>query len=253
MNWALVVEDEPRLRDELVAELGTFAALLPALAEIAPAGSVEEALLVCRSRGDPALAFLDIQLPHSSGLQLAATLAADRTQVVLVTAYAAHALDAFAFGVSDYLLKPVQRPRLAACLEPAVGVEPVRTAAAPTEYLKWLAATTGRKIHLIALDDVIYLQSDQKYTRAVSRSRSDESSRLAQGLAQLLEEPLKTLLPRLNPDHFRQVHRGAVVNLREVLLVERDDSGGGLVRFRSISDEVRISAPFMRELRAFLE
>jgi DNA-binding LytR/AlgR family response regulator len=51
---------------------------------------------------------------------------------------------------------------------------------------------------------------------------------------------------------FRQVHRSAAINLGEVLLVEREEGGTGLVKFRNHSDTVRISAPYLRELRMFL-
>ena len=111
----------------------------------------------------------------------------------------------------------------------------------PDVYMRWLAASTGRRTRLIAVQEVIFLQSDNKYTRVVSREGEH-----------LLEEAIRTVLPRLDPAEFRQIHRSTVVNLREVLLVERDESGGGQLHFRDRPDVLRVSAPFMRTFKAFL-
>jgi DNA-binding LytR/AlgR family response regulator len=267
-DWVLVVEDETRLRDEFVAQLSThFADFTSQFAAIKTAATVEEALVLCRD-GDPAVAFIDIRLPGTSGLKLAQLLGR-QTLVVMVTAHEEHALEAFTHGAADYLLKPATQARLATCVErlnvrlserisdrisdrlnqqpqPRTLTDLQVNAAqqpgdAPTGYLQWLAASAGRKTYLIAIEDVIYLKSDNKYTRVVCKDREH-----------LIEEPLKAIVPRLDPNHFRQVHRSAAVNLREVLLVERDDSGAGDVKFRNHTEVLRISAPYMRELKMFL-
>lgn len=249
-EWILVVEDEPRLRDAL-AEL--LARMATDFGHVRTAGSAEEALALCRE-GFPALAFLDIRMPGMSGLQLADVIA-DDTRVVFVTAHQEHAVQAFAQGAVDYLLKPVSPERLQACLDrlrkrdraAIAGLrDALRVLAAPPPQptpapLRWLTASSGRRTHLIDVDDIVYLKSDAKYTRLVCRDSQH-----------LVEESLKGIVARLDPEQFRQVHRSAAVNLREVLLVERDDDGTGVVRFRNHPDPVRISAPYLRELRMFL-
>ena len=94
---------------------------------------------------------------------------------------------------------------------------------------------------MIAVDEIIYLQSDNKYTRVVCHDGEH-----------LIEESLKSLLPRLNQSDFCQIHRSIAVNLREVLLVERDETGGGVLRLRSRPDALRISAAFLQEFKRFL-
>ena len=96
-------------------------------------------------------------------------------------------------------------------------------------------------MHLVAVDDIIYLQSDNKYTRIVSRDAE-----------YLMEESIKTLLQRLNAAVFLQVHRATIVNLCEVLLVERDETGAGLIQLRHHKDVLRISASFLKAFKAFL-
>jgi DNA-binding LytR/AlgR family response regulator len=246
-DWILVVEDEPRLREELA---GLLARMAPDFGPVTAAASAEEALALCRD-GFPSVAFLDIRLPGMSGLDLAETIA-DDTRVVFVTAHQDFAVDAFAQGAVDYLLKPVSGERVQACIDrlrrrdrSAAGElqKFLRAVSAPPApaHLRWLTASAGRRTYLIEVDDIVYLKSDTKYTRLVCRDSQH-----------LIEESLKKILARLDPEQFRQVHRSAVVNLREVLLVERDDTGTGLVKFRNHLDEVRISAPYLRELRMFL-
>ncbi len=254
-GWVLVVEDEPRLRDELVALLATLA---PDFGEIRAFGSAEEALLACQegaAHAAPHCAFVDINLPGQSGLELAQALP-DETRVVFVTAYDAFAIPAFDRGAVDYMLKPLSSERLQRSIDrlrnritlPSGDLQPVlrdlpqlQPKLQPVAYLRWLAASAGRRTQLVAVDDVVFLQSDNKYTRVVSRNGEH-----------LIEESLKTLLQKLDPAVFLQVHRSTVVNLREVLMVERDESGAGLIQLRNNPDVLRISAPFLRAFKAFL-
>ena len=246
--WVLLVEDEDRLRDELASLLSELA---PDLGAVRCAATAEEAQALCQTRCAPAVAFVDIHLPGLSGLALVQTLPAE-TRVVFVTAYDRYALDAFERGAVDYLLKPVAAERLQRCVvrlrsRAVPAAHEVRqilsslSAMRPTEHVKWLSASSGRRTRLIAVDEIIFLQSDTKYTRVVSRDGEH-----------LMEESLKSLLPRLDPTNFCQVHRSTAVNLREVLLVERDESGGGVLHLRSRPDRLRISAPFLREFKKFL-
>ena len=248
-EWILVVEDEPRLREAL-AEL--LARMASDFGEVVVAASGEDAPALCRD-GSPSVAFLDIRLPGMSGMQLPEVIA-DETRIVFVTAHQEFAVDAFDQGAVDYLLKPVTAERLQACLDrlrrrdrAAAGElqKFLRAFSAPSQpaYLRWLTASAGRRTYLIEVDDIVYLKSDSKYTRLVCRDSQH-----------LIEESLKKIVGRLDPERFRQVHRSTVVNLREVLLVERDDAatGTGLVKFRNHPEVVRISAPYLRELRMFL-
>ena len=73
------------------------------------------------------------------------------------------------------------------------------------EPLTWLTASSGRETKLVLVDDVAYFQADQKYTTVVT----------ADGEA-LLRTSLRELLPRLDPAHFKQIHRSTIVNLRSI-------------------------------------
>jgi DNA-binding LytR/AlgR family response regulator len=204
----------------------------------------------------PELAFLDIRMPGLSGLEVAAALAehSPRTQVVFVTAYEQHALDAFDRGAVDYLLKPVSRERLAETMRRVKsrmgqgGPDPQLLAAllqqlghsAPGQAppLAWITASRGTDTRLIMVEDVVYFQSDTKYTVVMT----------ADGEA-LLRTPLRDLLGVLDQALFRQVHRSTIVNMRAIASVARDESGRGLIRLKNRPETLTVSQPFMTLFR----
>ena len=118
MPRALIAEDEPLLAAGLVAEL---AGQWPELQIVATVGDGATALERTLALA-PELCFLDIRMPEMSGLEVAAALAEDWPAdkpfplLVFVTAYDQHALAAFERQAVDYLVKPVQPERLAACV-----------------------------------------------------------------------------------------------------------------------------------------
>lgn len=248
-SWtALLVEDEPRLREALAAQLRASSIPWKAILE-AEDGPGALAVL---ATAPPDVAFLDIRLPGMSGLELARHLP-PATRLVFVTAFDAHAIEAFEAGAVDYLLKPVQPARLALTLDRlrARGPAPVDVAAlmealgtAPAalskgfEPLQWITASSGKRLHWIAVEDVLYFQADQKLTRVVCRDG-----------AYLIEPALKELAQRLDPARFQQVHRSVLVNLRAVAWVEKRDGGGGLLHLKGHEAQLPVSAPFLKALR----
>ena len=248
VRTCIVAEDESLLRHSLVAELRRAWPTLQVVAECEDGASAVEAL----AEHTPDVAFLDIRMPGLTGLEVAAVAAeaSPRTQIVFVTAYDQYAIDAFERGAIDYLLKPVKPERLDATvarlqardLQPdaaalaallgKLGALPAQ-AGAP-EPLTWLTASAGRETRLILVDDVAYFQADQKYTTVVT----------ADGEA-LLRTSLRELLPRLDPNTFKQIHRSTIVNLKAIAGIVRDDSGRGTVRLRQRSETLTVSQPFM--------
>ena len=248
VRTCIVAEDESLLRHSLVSELRRAWPTLQVVAECEDGASAVEAL----AEHTPDVAFLDIRMPGLTGLEVAAVAAeaSPRTQIVFVTAYDQYAIDAFERGAIDYLLKPVKPERLDATvarlqardLQPdaaalaallgKLGALPAQ-AGAP-EPLTWLTASAGRETRLILVDDVAYFQADQKYTTVVT----------ADGEA-LLRTSLRELLPRLDPNTFKQIHRSTIVNLKAIAGIVRDDSGRGTVRLRQRSETLTVSQPFM--------
>lgn len=237
---ALIAEDEPVLAEALQTEL---AALWPELtiAEIAHDGASALAGLLARQ---PDIAFLDIRMPGMSGVEVAEAMLEDWPDggrpppaIVFVTAYDAHAVDAFELHATDYLLKPVSRDRLertVARLRRHLNTAPDHDASLedlgrrlgpllaqlqpsrhppPQPPLRQITAAVGNSVRLITVDDVVYLQATDKYVNVVTATSEA-----------LVRVSLNSLMARLDT-RFAQIHRGTVVNLDQVASAERDENG----------------------------
>jgi DNA-binding LytR/AlgR family response regulator len=243
---ALIAEDEELMRARLREALATA---WPELSIVAEAADGETAL-ECFAAHSPSVAFLDIRMPGKSGLDVAAEIGS-RCHVVFISAYDQYALAAFEAGAADYLLKPVEAERLALTVERVKRklettpadlsglLAQLRSAVAPAgARLKWIKAAVGRQVKLIAVADVLYFQSDTKYTRVV----------LA-GSEALIRMPLKDLLAELDPERFWQVHRGTIVNVDAVSGVVREDAEKQFVMLKGRNERLPISRQFFHLFR----
>jgi DNA-binding LytR/AlgR family response regulator len=241
---AILAEDEPLLRDELREAL---AALWPELKILAETGDGVSTLRAIQAQ-KPDVVFLDINMPQLNGLEVAKAVR-DTTTVVFLTAYNEHALEAFELGAVDYLVKPLQRGRLLTTIgrlqargasdRKAVPEAVFEMIAAKPErkYLRWIQASVGASLRLITIDEVHYFQSDAKYTRVVT-GHSEA----------LIRRPIKELVDELNPDDFLQVSRGAIVNLRRIESIYRDD-GHMEIRLKDSGIKLAVSVGFQAAFR----
>jgi DNA-binding LytR/AlgR family response regulator len=244
MPTAILAEDEELLRAQLRARVGEA---WPELRIVAQAGNGAEALALFEAH-TPDVMFLDIRMPEKSGLDVAHALAG-RCHIVFVTAYDEYAVAAFELGAVDYVLKPVTAERIAKVVErlrQRIGTPPAdlgallaRLAAREGSTLKWIRASLGSAMKLIAIDDVIYFQAEDKYTKVVT----------ADGDA-LIKKPIKELFEELDPDAFWQIHRGTIVNLRAVLRVERDMRDQPLILLKDRPERLTVSRTFASRFKA---
>jgi DNA-binding LytR/AlgR family response regulator len=244
---ALIADDEPHLSRDLTTRLAT---LWPELEILPPAANGLEALRAIDDEA-PQVAFLDIRMPGLSGLEVAERIG-KLAHVVFVTAYDQYAVDAFDAGAVDYLLKPVQADRLekaVARIREKLGAGPadlrellrhLKGALPDTrqEKLKWLKASVGRQIRVIDVDEVLFFQSDAKYTRVVLREYEA-----------LVRIPLKDLLSGLDPERFWQIHRGTVVNANAIAAAERIDAERMQVLVRGCAEKLPVSRSFVHLFR----
>jgi DNA-binding LytR/AlgR family response regulator len=243
---AVLVEDETLLRHQLEEML---AVAWPGLVIAASVGDGAQGLAAVE-RERPDVLFLDVEMPEMSGLEVARR-ASGRAQVVFVTAYSQYAIAAFEAGAIDYLLKPIDLQRLAtACerLKSRLGSTPpaldqvlaqlVARVAPVRQYLRWITASRGAQVRLITVEEILYFQSDTKYTR-VAVADSDA----------LIQTPLKDLLDQLDPEEFWQIHRSTIVRARAIDHVSRDGSGHVLLRLKGRDETLRVSQPFAFRFR----
>jgi len=188
--------------------------------------------------------FLDIQMPGASGQEVARA-AAGRCHIVFVTAFDQHAVEAFEQGAVDYVLKPVVPARLFStvtrlrerihngpiareAVEEVIGQLGGPSVARPA--LRWINASVGQNLRVITVDEVLYFQADNKYTRVVT----------GQGEA-LIRKPLKELVDELDPQQFWQIHRSTLVNASAIDRIARDMRGRMLVHVKGRSDTLLVS------------
>jgi DNA-binding LytR/AlgR family response regulator len=217
---AVIADDEPLLRAQLKARLGKLWPELAVVHEMADGRDVDQVL----AAHAPRLFFLDIHMPGVNGLEAARAIG-KRAHVVFVTAFDQYAVEAFEQGAIDYVLKPFNEERLAATVdrlkERLAGAAPPpmeellerlagRLSPRPAEHLKWIKASLGQSVRLIPVEEVLFFQSDEKYTRVVT---CDAEA--------LIRKPIKELLDELDPDKFWQVHRATIVNVEAIASVRR--------------------------------
>jgi DNA-binding LytR/AlgR family response regulator len=242
---ALVVEDERALCEELKEALQS---LWPELDIVGEAHDGAEALRLI-IKHQPDIVFLDIQIPGASGLEVARHID-NQCHVVFVTAYDAHAIEAFEKGAIDYVLKPVSRERLLVTVErlqqrlqhpPASFPEILqqdRVTQASSGYLRWITASVGNSLRLITIDEVVFFQTDQKYTRVV----------LAESEV-LIKKTLKELLTELDPEQFWQTHRSTLVNVQEIISLDPNIRGQMTIKLKSRRENLPVSENFIRKFR----
>lgn len=248
---ALIADDEPLLREALARQL---AQAWPALAVVAQARNGREAIRDFDTHR-PDICFLDVHMPGLSGIDAAQHIGR-RAHLVFVTAYDHYAVQAFAHGVLDYLVKPVEPARLADTV--ARLKERLRTAgpAPDTEALlqqlaaqlqrsttpaplRWVRAQVGQVLRLIAVEDIDFLRSDAKYTRVAWRGDAGH------GGDALIGTPLKELLPQLDPAQFVQVHRSVVVNLGAVSHLTRGEHDTADIHLKGRTETLPVSRRYL--------
>jgi DNA-binding LytR/AlgR family response regulator len=220
MISAVIADDEPLLRAMLRTRLMRLWPELEVRHEMADGRDVERVI----EEHAPDLFFLDIHMPGVNGLEAARAIG-NRAHVVFVTAYDEHAVEAFERGAIDYVLKPFNDERLAVTVErlkerleqpPAASLDALveqiagRLGAKPAERLRWVKASVGSSVRLIPVEEILFFQSDEKYTRVVTCDSEV-----------LIRKPIKELLDELDPDKFWQVHRATIVNVDHNASVRR--------------------------------
>jgi DNA-binding LytR/AlgR family response regulator len=252
---ALIAEDEPLLRAALEQLLGQA---WPELVVVARARNGREALERFEAQR-PDVCFLDVQMPGMTGIEAARQIG-ERAHLVFVTAYDQYAVEAFAQGVLDYLVKPVDRARLAqtvtrlrqrlAAAQPALNTDVLlQQLAASFERrnarasLRWVRASVGATVSLIPVGDIDYLRAEDKYTLVAWHDAGGRS------LEAVIRTPLRELLGQLDAEQFVQVHRSVVVNLNAVLRIVREANETASIHLRGRDEILPVSRSYLSVFR----
>lgn len=204
----LIVDDERPAREELQWLLEQC----EDVSVLGEAASAEDAQRMVEEFGDELdLVFLDINMPGIGGIRLAELFDERESgpDVIFVTAYDHHALDAFNVGASDYLLKPVRLARLQKAIErmrqSAAAADSEAEAIEPARRLNRISVNVRGSYEVIPIDDVLFFESEDGIVvvqTADSRHITDFN--------------LKFLEKNLDPEHFFRCHRSYIVRLDSI-------------------------------------
>ncbi|MFZ4527338.1 MAG: LytR/AlgR family response regulator transcription factor [Undibacterium curvum] len=246
MPTAIIADDERLMRDQLRSRLEQA---WPELQILDEAKNGEEAIqLVAQHRPD--LVFLDIRMPIKTGLEAAKEIG-NQTHIVFITAYDQYAIQAFEHGAVDYVLKPADLERLGKTIERLKArlqtqTEPADMSqllgqlakqmgiASKPAYLQWIQASIGQELRLIPVEEILFFQSDEKYTR-VQTSNYEA----------LIRKPVRDLAEELDPALFWQIHRSTLVNAKAISGVVRDLRGRHLVQIKGSTEKLEVSRSFV--------
>jgi len=257
---AVLVDDEQLARDEL----GYLLEQVGGVQIVGQAGNGLEALTTIEKL-QPDLVFLDVQMPGLTGFEVARRLVGSRaaSQIVFVTAYDQHAIEAFEVNAVDYLLKPVEQGRLEVAVDRArrrvvsdrpveagtnmnsVDLEKIIEAVAERQSRRErLAIKVGERFLLVQSSEIIYASLAEDGITVVTSQHHGTSN----------YRTLDELHERLDPTVFWRVHRSHLVNINKIKEIVPWFSRNYILRMKDDkTTEIPVSRTQTRRLREYLK
>lgn len=235
MLKVIVVDDEPLARRGMLVRLADF----PELHIVAECSNGEEAVTAIREH-QPDAVFLDVEMPGLDGFGVLKQLQLqqiDLPYVVFVTAYDHYALNAFEVQALDYVLKPVEKERLASAVGKLIkNFEAKDDLRHKGQLAAVVAQLTGEKTdQILQRLDQSQPVMNERYPEAISIKDSGEITRVPvsaidwvdaagdymcihtrDGQTHILRRTMKELEQELDPKLFVRVHRSAIVNVNTI-------------------------------------
>ena len=253
MITALLVDDEPKAVERLSSLLGAFDEV-DVVGTAATADDAER-FLVGRSVD---VVFLDINMPGRLGIDLVGHLP-PRTKVVFVTAHEDYAIDAFRQGAVDYILKPIDRDRLAITLErlepasepngadadegaDAAAWDEAGEASADTADAVTLSGCRGRSIDVVPYADIVWIEAVKNYSRVQARGRP----------ARLVRRTMAEWERLLPAQSFQRISRSLVVQLPAIKSTQWQSRDQSLLVFAGVPTPLPIGRTAAARLKELL-
>ena len=240
----VIIDDEPLARLAVRVRLAQRSGF-ELVGEFGDGDSAQAGIAALR----PDLAFVDVEMPGKTGLDLLAALPpAQRPMAILLTAYDGFALQAFDLAALDYLLKPVDDERLDEALDRAQQAFPYRgqgrasaSAAPAAPTIRSFSVRIGTRTVLVPVAEVERIEADGDY-----------ATLHANGKTWLVRERLHNLAMQLDPRQFHRVHRSTIVRLDMIAELRALTNRDALLRLRDGS-VLRASRTYMPALAEALQ
>ncbi len=242
---AVIADDEKNLLKSLKKTLNK---LWPELLISGEACNGKEAAdLIEKIRPD--VAFLDIQMPGMTGIEVAKEIEGI-CSIVFVTAYDSYAMQAFENEALDYVLKPVDEKRLLKTINrlkeklsskdnsPKIGkkiekiISKLKNEEKPS-FLQLIKVKTGVEIRFIPVSEVLFFMAEDKYTTVKTETKEF-----------LIRKTIKELEAELDPELFWRVHRSSIINIDKIKKITRSFSNQLVVLFNNTGRNVTVSRAY---------
>ncbi len=242
---AIIADDEENLRISIVKLLER---LWPQLNILGQAKNGIEALSLIE-KIKPDIAFLDIQMPGMTGVEVAKKTAGS-SKVVFITAYDQYAVQAFESEAMDYILKPVTTDRMQTTIDRLKKQLDIKNGSAGVDekiqkviqvlenrqtpdYLRLVKVKTGNDLRFVPVSQILYFKAEDKYT--IVQTAVHEF---------LIKTPIKELERVLDPKFFWRVHRSSIVNIDKIYVIKRSFTNQMMVGFEGIDHTIAVSRSF---------
>lgn len=153
----------------------------------------------------PDLLFLDIEMPHISGLELLSGLQ-NPPKVIITSAYEQYAIKGYEFNVADYLLKPISFDRF---LKAVNRIHDSVIKESKTDSEEYIFVKSDKQLKKILLNDILFIESMENYILIQTLSSRE-----------IVYTTLKNMAESLCEQHFIQVHRSYIVNISHIKSIE---------------------------------
>lgn len=233
----IIVEDDPAS----VKLLKEFLKSFDFVEVVGEATTYQDAEKLIKSSGKIDLIFMDIDLNGASGLDLIAFVN-PQTKILFITGYADFAVKAFEFNTIDYIVKPISFERLKKALGRVNIVEKEKDAVSEKEEPhhpahqrftidNMILMNIDNELKFIKIKDINYIEAKGNYTTVFL---VDNSSFTTYGLIKVWEDKLP------NDDFFR-IHRSTIVNLHNVIKIEKGTYDTGILYLKGITKPFEVS------------
>lgn len=219
---AIIIDDEKNVRSSLTRLLRTFC---PEVELVGEAANMAQSLeLIANTVFD--LAFLDIEMPDGSGIDLLRKVPRRDFQVIFVTAYNQYAIDAFRLSAIDYLLKPVNPDHLIEAVQKAkksVGRDQLEAELAvllesmqqPTQQDAKIILKDAENLYIVQVKEILRCEADGGYTKFFLENQREV----------LTSIHLKEYENMLAKWGFIRSHHSHLVNLQHITRFNKTDGG----------------------------
>jgi two-component system LytT family response regulator len=248
----LVVDDEPLARAGITARLAPYSDML-----LVGECSTGEEAFISIPRLLPDLIFIDIEMPGISGLDLLRSLPKEQARcIVFLTAHEEYALDAFNVEALDYILKPIDEARFAACIDRARRMLSLHRQEANLEKLYGLLTSTdkrdtealikrfpvrrGNEFTFIQVGDVDWIEGLGDYAGLHVGPKTH-----------LVREPLNSLEVRLDRTQFVRIHRSTIVQVERIVRLAPSTNRDAILMLRD-GNTLRVSRTYRSRLEEVL-